>query len=311
MTTTDTQAFEAAVLTRLDAMAGELAALRERQRSQEALVDAAMPIVKEMMESAMGPLDALDKQGVFRFGRELLRVGERVVKGYGPEDVRAFGDAVVGILDTVRALTQPEVLALASDAGRVIQHAEDVEPVGLIGMMRAARTDDVQRGMAVMLEVVRHLGRAAEAVKREQETRPEAQKHTRLRELTAARKRPAPARPPASAPARPPASAPTRAQEFVPAASCGAPQPGAALPDWTPALALRLAAAESVSLDDARFKVIDFARADFAAQGVSPNIRRITQGTGLTTKELYALFPKAPARTVAKIAGLPKPAGCI
>jgi tRNA 2-thiouridine synthesizing protein E len=305
MTTTDTQAFEAAVLTRLDAMAGELAALRERQRSQEALVDAVMPIVKEMMQSAVAPLDALDKQGVFRFGRELLRVGERVVKGYGPEDVRAFGDAVVGILDTVRTLTQPEVLALASDAGRVIQHAEDVAPVGLIGMMRAARGDDVQRGMAIMLEVVRHVGRAAEAVKREQETRPEAQKHTRLRELTAARKRPAPA------PARPPAPGTARAQELVQGASCGAPQAGAALPDWTPALALGLAAAESLSLDDARFKVIDFARADFAAQGVSPNIRRITQGTGLTTKELYALFPKAPARTVAKIAGLPKPAGCI
>jgi tRNA 2-thiouridine synthesizing protein E len=31
----------------------------------------------------------------------------------------------------------------------------------------------------------------------------------------------------------------------------------------------------------------------------------------VSTKELYALFPKAPARTVAKIAGTPKPAGCL
>jgi TusE/DsrC/DsvC family sulfur relay protein len=303
MTTTDTQAFEAAVLARLDAMAGELAALRQQKRSQEELVEAAMPVLKEMMASAMGPLDALDKQGVFRFGRELLRVGERVVKSYGPDDVRALGDAVVGILDTVRALTQPEVLAVASDAGRVIQHADDVAPVGIIGMVRATRNDDVQRGMAVMLEVVRHVGRAADAVKREQESSPEAQKRARLRELTGVRKRPAVTRP--REPAASPAPAPARA------ASCATPQPGAALPEWNRDLALRFAAAESVTLDDARFKVVDFARADFAAQGASPNIRRITQGTGLSTKELYALFPKAPARTVAKIAGLPKPAGCI
>ncbi|MDX2014742.1 MAG: TusE/DsrC/DsvC family sulfur relay protein [Myxococcaceae bacterium] len=47
------------------------------------------------------------------------------------------------------------------------------------------------------------------------------------------------------------------------------------------------------------------------AAKASPNIRRITQGTTLTTKDVYALFPKAPARTVSKIAGLPKPAGCL
>jgi sulfur relay (sulfurtransferase) DsrC/TusE family protein len=31
----------------------------------------------------------------------------------------------------------------------------------------------------------------------------------------------------------------------------------------------------------------------------------------VATKDLYALFPKAPGRTIAKIAGLPKPAGCL
>jgi hypothetical protein len=51
-----------------------------------------------------------------------------------------------------------------------------------------------------------------------------------------------------------------------------------------------------------------FARADFEDR-VSPNIRRITQAPGVTTKDIYALFPKAPGAHIAKIAGLPKPAG--
>ena len=80
---------------------------------------------------------------------------------------------------------------------------------------------------------------------------------------------------------------------------------------WTRELALKIAAVEGVTLAPPHWKVVDFARTDFAATGASPNIRRLTQSTGLSTKELYALFPKAPARTTARIAGLPKPAGCI
>ncbi len=64
-------------------------------------------------------------------------------------------------------------------------------------------------------------------------------------------------------------------------------------------------------MTDAHWNVIEVARTDYAATKASPNIRRLTQVTTVTTKEVYALFPKAPARTLAEIAGLPKPAGCL
>jgi TusE/DsrC/DsvC family sulfur relay protein len=80
---------------------------------------------------------------------------------------------------------------------------------------------------------------------------------------------------------------------------------------WTEEIAVKVAAVQGVELDEARWAVVRFARADFEATNASPNIRRITQGTSLATKDLYTLFPKAPARTIARIAGIPKPAGCI
>ena len=43
----------------------------------------------------------------------------------------------------------------------------------------------------------------------------------------------------------------------------------------------------------------------------APSIRRLTKESGVPTKELYQLFPKGPAKKAAKIAGLPKPTGCI
>jgi len=80
---------------------------------------------------------------------------------------------------------------------------------------------------------------------------------------------------------------------------------------WTPTLGAALATAQGVTLTPAHQAVLDAARADFATTGASPNIRRLTQVAGVTTRDLYTLFPKAPARTICKVAGLPKPAGCL
>jgi tRNA 2-thiouridine synthesizing protein E len=68
---------------------------------------------------------------------------------------------------------------------------------------------------------------------------------------------------------------------------------------------------QGVEMAEAHWKLVEVARKDFESTKTSPNIRRLTQITDVTTKDVYALFPKAPARTLAKIAGLPKPAGCL
>ena len=46
-------------------------------------------------------------------------------------------------------------------------------------------------------------------------------------------------------------------------------------------------------------------------QGTGPTVRVLGKTSGVTIKELYQLFPKGPAKTAAKIAGIPKPRGCI
>ena len=52
-------------------------------------------------------------------------------------------------------------------------------------------------------------------------------------------------------------------------------------------------------------------REDYAAQGETATIRRVTTRAGIPTKELFTLFPKKPAKKMAYIAGLPKPHGCV
>jgi len=82
--------------------------------------------------------------------------------------------------------------------------------------------------------------------------------------------------------------------------------------EWTKAIAVEMAKEEGIEeLTDAHWKVIDFSRQSAASSGASPTLRTITAGCEISTKDLFTLFPKGPAKKVAKIAGLGKPEGCV
>lgn len=82
--------------------------------------------------------------------------------------------------------------------------------------------------------------------------------------------------------------------------------------EWTREIAQVIAEGESIlELTEAHWKIIEFCRSRAVESGASPTLRQITSGTGISTKELFALFPKGPAKKVAKISGLGKPEGCI
>jgi TusE/DsrC/DsvC family sulfur relay protein len=81
--------------------------------------------------------------------------------------------------------------------------------------------------------------------------------------------------------------------------------------EWDEALAAQLAANIGIELTEDHLKVIRFLREDFKETGETATIRRVTTVGGIPTKELFQLFPKKPAKKMAYIAGLPKPAGCV
>jgi TusE/DsrC/DsvC family sulfur relay protein len=64
-------------------------------------------------------------------------------------------------------------------------------------------------------------------------------------------------------------------------------------------------------LTEEHWKVLRFLRTDFAAQGETATLRRVSTVAGIATKDLYSLFAGKPARKMAYVAGLPKPKGCV
>ncbi len=81
---------------------------------------------------------------------------------------------------------------------------------------------------------------------------------------------------------------------------------------WTEEMAPQIASAEGIGeLTPRHWQVIRFMRAQYQAKGTGPTVRVLGKTSGVTVKELYQLFPKGPAKVAAKIAGIPKPRGCI
>jgi TusE/DsrC/DsvC family sulfur relay protein len=82
--------------------------------------------------------------------------------------------------------------------------------------------------------------------------------------------------------------------------------------EWTEELAAETAHENGIpELTDRHLQVIRFMRERYFATGESPSVRVVGKESGVPVKELYELFPKAPAKLAALIGGIPKPRGCV
>lgn len=83
--------------------------------------------------------------------------------------------------------------------------------------------------------------------------------------------------------------------------------------DWTEDLACHLARAEEglETLTEEHWSVIRFIRGHYEETRAAPMVRAVCKASGLPLKRVYELFPSGPARGACKLAGLPKPDGCV
>jgi tRNA 2-thiouridine synthesizing protein E len=90
------------------------------------------------------------------------------------------------------------------------------------------------------------------------------------------------------------------------------------LSDWNEEIAAKLAESENLEMTDDRWEIVNFLREYYQEYQIAPAVRVLTKAVGKklgkdkgTSKYLYELFPYGPAKQACKIAGLPKPTGCV
>lgn len=85
------------------------------------------------------------------------------------------------------------------------------------------------------------------------------------------------------------------------------------VPDlWSEEVARALAASEGISeLTEGHWTIINYLRNYFKQYHIAPMVRKLCKETGCSLKYIYELFPSGPAKGACKLAGLPKPTGCV
>ena len=81
---------------------------------------------------------------------------------------------------------------------------------------------------------------------------------------------------------------------------------------WNDVVAADLASTEEINaLTENHWKVIRYIRAYYLEFGIAPMVRKLCKESGFKLNEVYEMFPSGPAKGACKLAGLPKPTGCV
>jgi uncharacterized protein YjgD (DUF1641 family) len=156
---------------RLDRIEARLDALLAHAERRDAELEPLRDLAAEVgvlsgpaMESVTAHVAAWDERGYLGFARSGARVVDRIVTSFDEDDVEALGDNVVLMLETLRDLTQPEILQLLRQTADSVGHLEppaDGPPPSTLALLRQLRDPEVRRGLGRMLDLVRTVGSEA------------------------------------------------------------------------------------------------------------------------------------------------------
>ncbi len=119
------------------------------------LVHDATPIGRRAFISLMEKLEEFDRKGYFEFVQESFGVLDEIVDSFTKEDVRALGENISLILQTVKEMTQPEIMSLVSRTASTVREQELPENITLRSLIKQMRDPAVKRGMAKVLMTLR------------------------------------------------------------------------------------------------------------------------------------------------------------
>ncbi|KPK11896.1 MAG: hypothetical protein AMJ56_05400 [Anaerolineae bacterium SG8_19] len=113
------------------------------------------PISDGVFLSVMTRLDEMERKGYFAFLQGGMEIMDQIITNFSEEDVRQLGENIVLILETVKEMTQPEIMTLLSSSAHVIREDDVPEDVSMFAILRQLNDPAVRRGLAKTLNVLK------------------------------------------------------------------------------------------------------------------------------------------------------------
>jgi len=137
-----------------------LEALMAQLDSMSQLVSEVVPLVGPGVGKLTDVLQQLDDKGYFMFAQGGMEIADKVVTSFDHDDVVALGDNVVLILNTVKEMTQPEVMGMLKRTFVTVQEVEEAhtEPPSMFALIKEMRDPQTRRGLARVMSMLRTVG---------------------------------------------------------------------------------------------------------------------------------------------------------
>ncbi|HEY5123249.1 MAG TPA: DUF1641 domain-containing protein [Ignavibacteria bacterium] len=122
------------------------------------------PVSRELFLDFMNKLNEFDKKGYFEFLREISKISDNIVTSFSAEDVKNLGNNVVTILNTVKSLTQPDMLHAINNAVSVYKNLDiDVsEKVSLFSLIKELNNPEFKKGLLFAVKFLKNIAATQE-----------------------------------------------------------------------------------------------------------------------------------------------------
>ncbi len=117
------------------------------------------PIGKELFGDTLNTLDKLDRAKYFEFASEAIHISDNVVEHFSSEDVRLLADNIVPILETIKSITQPQMIGAVKNAITIFDkmNVEDIQEVSVWKAMRELNTPEMKRGLGFVIAFMKNI----------------------------------------------------------------------------------------------------------------------------------------------------------
>ncbi|MGW8314295.1 MAG: DUF1641 domain-containing protein [Bacteroidales bacterium] len=119
------------------------------------------PIANEVIIDTTKKLQEFEEKGYFEFMKEFGNIVDNVITYYQVEDARMLADNIVVILDTIKNLTQPEMLRSMDNAVRVFAKIEmdDIPSYSIFGVMREMNKPEMKKAFGFFITFMKNLSK--------------------------------------------------------------------------------------------------------------------------------------------------------
>ena len=117
------------------------------------------PIMRQIGLDAIQKMNEMDQKGYIEFFRELTGIVDNVVTHFSVQDVQDLADNVVTILETVKGMTQPDMLKALDNGVKVYKSLDtkDIPEYSVWKVMREMNTPEMKRGIGFMITFLKNL----------------------------------------------------------------------------------------------------------------------------------------------------------